>query len=229
MSAPGAYPRTPQAALEQLRAGNERFVQEAPDHPHSDFARRQLAATADQGDYAIATVLTCSDSRVPVEQIFDAGIMDLFVVRVAGNICGPSEAGSIEYGVAHVHTPILMVLGHTQCGAVAATMQQADAPEPVAEGPIAPILARIMPALERARGADGDDAPAEIGTRTVVENIYQAFHDLFVQTPAVRAHVRSGDVMPVPAMYDLDTGRVHWLDTDNVMQVLETAEKTTGG
>ncbi len=228
MSVPEAYPRTPEGALEQLRTGNERFVQNTPAHPHSDLARRQLAATANQGDYAIATVLTCSDSRVPVEQIFDAGIMDLFVVRVAGNICGSSEAGSIEYGVAHVHTPILMVLGHTQCGAVAATMQQADAPGQPVEGPIAPILARIMPALERARGANTAD-PAEIGTRTVVENIYQTFHDLFVQSPAVRAHVRSGDVVPVPAMYELDTGRVHWLDTDNIMQVLEAAEKTTGG
>ena len=82
------------------------------------------AGKESQGDHAYATVITCSDSRVPVERVFDAGVMDIFVIRVAGNVCDVDEVGSIEYGLAHVHTPVLVVLGHTQCGAVTAVTKK---------------------------------------------------------------------------------------------------------
>jgi carbonic anhydrase len=112
--------RTPEAALKALRQGNERFAAGEAVHPRTDAARLAQAGTESQGDHAYATVLACSDSRVPVERLFDAGVMDIFVVRVAGNVVQGDEAGSIEYGLAHVKTPVLVVLGHTQCGAVTA-------------------------------------------------------------------------------------------------------------
>jgi len=88
-------------------------VEGKSNYPHTDAARLIQAGKENQGDHAYATVITCSDSRVPVEHIFDAGIMDIFVIRVAGNVCDVDEIGSIEYGLAHVHTPVLVVLGHT--------------------------------------------------------------------------------------------------------------------
>ena len=107
---------TPEQALQKLKDGNRRFVAGKAQNPHADAARLKLAASQNQGDHALATVITCSDSRVPPEILFDAGVMDLFVIRVAGNVVQTDEAGSIEYGLAHVYTPVLVVLGHTQCG-----------------------------------------------------------------------------------------------------------------
>ncbi|MBW1744446.1 MAG: carbonic anhydrase, partial [Deltaproteobacteria bacterium] len=114
---------SPDATIAMLKAGNVRFVEGKSTHTHADAARLHQAGTENQGNHAYATVITCSDSRVPVEIIFDAGIMDIFVIRVAGNVCDVDERGSIEYGLAHVNTPVLVVLGHTQCGAVTAVTQ----------------------------------------------------------------------------------------------------------
>ena len=108
------------AALALLKEGNARFAAGNAKRPDADMARIKLADAESQGKYAYATVISCSDSRVPVELIFDAGIMDIFVIRVAGNVCDSDEIGSIEYGLAHVKTPVLVVMGHTKCGAVTA-------------------------------------------------------------------------------------------------------------
>ena len=111
---------SPDQALQMLVEGNQRFYTGKPKYPHTGAARCRLAGAEDQAEHAIATVIACSDSRVPVELIFDAGVMDIFTIRVAGNVCDTDEIGSIEYGLAHVHTPVFVMLGHTQCGAVAA-------------------------------------------------------------------------------------------------------------
>ena len=110
----------PDEAIAILKAGNERYFSGNAARPHADAARIALSGKEDQGNYAYATVITCFDSRVPVEIIFDAGVMDLFVIRVAGNVLDVDEIGSVEYGLAHDHTPVFVVLGHTQCGAVTA-------------------------------------------------------------------------------------------------------------
>jgi len=101
-------------AIIMLKAGNERFITGKATQPHTDVGRLALAGKENQGDHAYATVITCSDSRVPVEILFDAGIMDIFVIRVAGNVLDVDEVGSVEYGLAHVNTPVFVVLGHTQ-------------------------------------------------------------------------------------------------------------------
>lgn len=119
-SGPAPAKPVPSEVIKVLQKGNARFVAGKPKGPNRDKERVALAATSDQGDFALATVLSCSDSRVPVEVLFDAGIMDLFVVRVAGNVADTDEVGTIEYGLAHVRTPVLVVLGHSGCGAVKA-------------------------------------------------------------------------------------------------------------
>lgn len=121
---------TPEEAMKKLQEGNERYVAGKSTQPNQSQARRQETA---KGQHPFATVLACSDSREPVEIIFDGGIGDIFVIRVAGNVVDTIEVGSIEYGVANLHTPVVLVLGHTHCGAVAAAVKEV----PV-QGSIAP-------------------------------------------------------------------------------------------
>ena len=109
---------SPDEVITMLKEGNQRFVSGKPIHPHTDATRLALAGTQGQGNHAYASVLTCSNSRVPVELLFDAGVMDIFVIQVAGSVVGVDEVGSIEYGLEHVRAPVLVVLGHPQCGAV---------------------------------------------------------------------------------------------------------------
>lgn len=134
---------SPDVALQMLQEGNQRFISGQSNHPHTDISRLMQAGTENQGDHAYATVITCSDSRVPVERIFDAGIMDIFVIRVAGNVCDVDEAGSIEYGIAHVNTPVFVVLGHTQCGAVTAVTHAVHGTGHALERNIPPLVDNI--------------------------------------------------------------------------------------
>ncbi len=134
----------PEKAIERLEDGNVRFETDKATHPDADTRRRR--ETGEAGQFPFVTFLSCSDSRVPIELIFDQGVGDVFVVRVAGNVCGVHEAGSIEYGVDHLGTPLLVVLGHTQCGAVTAATTGAEV-----HGNIRPLVQGIGPAVAKAR------------------------------------------------------------------------------
>jgi carbonic anhydrase len=215
---------SPDEALAMLKKGNERFVQGKHNHPHLDKERRELAHQADQGDHAFATILSCSDSRVPVELIFDAGIMNLFVIRVAGNVCNVDEAGSTEYGLAHVHTPVLVVLGHTKCGAVAAVTQVAQGATLELERNIPPLLAPIKPAVERAMKLHPDRKGAEVVPYAIEENVWQSITDLFMKSPSTRNLVKSGKVKVVGAIYDIGSGKVNWLPETKVSTILKNVE-----
>ena len=115
---PTDVPMTGDAALKMLQEGNQRWVMDKDENPNTDPSRR--AMLAEKGQKPFVTILTCADSRLPVERIFDRGVGEVFVVRVAGNVAGTSETGTIEYAVGHIKTPLLVVMGHTKCGAVAA-------------------------------------------------------------------------------------------------------------
>lgn len=220
----GAKPN-PQQAWEMLKAGNQRFVVGKPLRKHQDAARLQLANVSNQGDYAFATVLSCSDSRVPVETIFDAGIMDLFVVRVAGNVAKTDEVGSIEYGLAHVHTPVLVVLGHTQCGAVSAVTSQAQGKDLVLERNIPPLLAPIFPAVRTAIHNHPEAKGAALVPFAIEQNVWQSVTDLFLISPVTRELAAGNKVLVKAAIYDLATGRVKWLPQDKVTALLKAAEQ----
>ena len=207
---------SPETALAALRDGNNRFRTGLATHPHTGFARLAQAGAESQSEHAIATVLSCSDSRVPVERLFDAGVMDLFVIRVAGNISGRTEVGSIEYGLAHVRTPLLVVLGHTQCGAVTAATEAARGTILELETNIPPLLDNIAPAVDRVLVAGPDDAVE----RAIVENVWQSIDDLFRTSPAIRALVKSGRVKVVGAIYNVGTGEVTWLPEERPVEIL---------
>ncbi len=215
---------SPQDAVRQLKEGNDRFVNEKPVHPHSNIARLKQAGTENQGDHAVATVITCSDSRVPVERIFDVGIMDIFVIRVAGNVCNVDEAGSIEYGLCHVNTPLLVVLGHTQCGAVAAVTDAVQGHGHPLERNIPPLVAPIMPAVKRAIAAHPDAKGKNVVPYAIEENVWQTVEDLFMKSPATRNVVKSGKVQVLGAIYDVGTGKVKWLPEKRVAEILNRVE-----
>ena len=219
----GAKPNS-SAALQMLKEGNGRFVSGAANHPHSDKSRVALAGKESQGNYAYATILTCSDSRVPVERIFDAGVMDLFVVRVAGNVTDVDEAGTIEYGVNHVKTSLLVVMGHTQCGAVKAVMAAVEGEGHELERNIPHLVDNIEPAVRRAMDNHPDQHGEEVVSFAIEENVWQSIEDLFMRSPAMREAVDEGRLKVVGAVYDVGAGKVRWLAEKKVASLLSEVE-----
>lgn len=220
-------PRTkpgPDEALEILKAGNDRFVSGRSEHPHADASRIKLAGSASQADYAYATVLTCSDSRIPVERIFDAGVMDLFVIRVAGNVCNTDEIGSIEYGLAHVKTPVLIILGHTQCGAVTAVTQHLQGKGHGLERNIPPLVKSIQPAVQRVLRDNAGLEEKLLVSKGIEENVWGGIENLFLASPAVRELVIQDKVKVVGGIYDVGVGRVVWLPENRVHRLLGRVE-----
>jgi len=191
-------------ALKILQDGNARYLEGKPRYPHQGRERRAL--TAGQGQHPLAAVLSCSDSRVPVELIFDQGLGDLFVVRVAGNAAATDEIGSLEYAVDHLHTPLLVVLGHSQCGAVTAVLENAKLP-----GSIPALLAPIRAAVARAREENPGVAGEALLEAAIKDNVWQAMEDILQKSPLIKAGVKAGKTKLVGAFYELDTGQVQWL------------------
>ncbi|HUG11793.1 MAG TPA: carbonic anhydrase, partial [Opitutaceae bacterium] len=189
-------------ALQNLQQGNSRFTSGQATHPNQTADRR---AEVVKGQAPFATVLTCSDSRVAPELLFDQGIGDIFVVRVAGNVSDTDEVGSMEYGVGHLHTPLLVVMGHTGCGAVGAVLEGADV-----HGSIPALVDNIAPAVEKARAVASG---ATLFATAVKLNIWQSIDDLFRQSAEVRGLVHDGKLQVVGAVYDLASGSVNWLGT----------------
>jgi carbonic anhydrase len=214
----------PRQALEMLKAGNKRFVDGKSIHPHADLARLIQAGQENQGDYAYATVITCSDSRVPVERIFDAGVMDIFVIRVAGNVVDVDEAGSIEYGLAHVNTPVLVVLGHTQCGAVTAVANSVQGHGHALELNIPPLVDNILPAVERAMHDHPKSKGHEVIPYAIEENVWQGIEDLFMRSPATRELVNNGKVQVAGAIYDVGSGNIQWLSEAKTREIMKKVE-----
>lgn len=191
-------------AMRILKAGNARYVEGKPQHPHQDRARRAL--TAAQGQHPLAAVLTCSDSRAPAEIIFDQGIGDIFVIRVAGNVAATDEIGAIEYGVANLAAPLVVVMGHNQCGAVTAVVDDTKLPPNIAK-----LVAPIKPAVDKAREDNPDAAKDVLLKAAITDNVWQAMEDMLRQSPIIREKVRDNQVQLVGALYDLDSGQVQWL------------------
>lgn len=212
---------SPEEALALLMEGNKRFYEGNALHPHMDTKRLILASQVNQADYAYATVIGCADSRVPVELIFDVGIMDLFVVRVAGNVCNADECGCIEYGLAHVYCPLLVILGHTQCGAVTAAAHAVQGHDEALERNIPYLVDAIKPAVKRAMTLHPEKHGGEIIPYAVEENVWEGVEDLFMASPTCRELMRQGKVKVVGAVYEMETGRVRWLPESKSFEILE--------
>lgn len=191
-------------ALKLLTEGNARWVATSPNTPNTSMERRK--AVADQGQHPFVTVLTCADSRLPVERVFDRGVGDVFVVRVAGNIAGTSETGTIEYGVEHLKTPLLVIMGHTKCGAVNAAATHAEV-----GGSIAKIVDQIEPAVERAAKNNPGVEGANLVPAAIKENVWQTAFDLLKNSHEVRSLVESGKLKIIGAVCDISTDKVEWM------------------
>lgn len=205
-------------ALRLLKEGNARYIDGKLQHPHQDRERRAL--TAAQGQHPLAAVLTCSDSRVPPEIIFDQGIGDLFVIRVAGNVAAVDEVGSIEYGVDVRAVPLVVVLGHTQCGAVGAVLDDTKLPPNIAS-----LLEPIKPAVDKARKANPEAAADVLLNAAIKDNIWQSIEDMLRQSPIIREKLRDGQARVVGALYEIDTGQVQWLGPHPEQDKLVGAKK----
>ncbi|MBW4695752.1 MAG: carbonic anhydrase [Lyngbya sp. HA4199-MV5] len=188
---------SPDAALKKLMEGNQRFVQHQPQYPDQSAKRLEEVA---QVQHPFATVLSCADSRVPAEIVFDQGIGDIFDVRIAGNIATPEAIGSIEYAVALVGTPLLMVLGHERCGAVTAAVKNEPLP-----GAISTFVTPILPAVKRVK-----DQPGDAVDNAVAANVRYQIEQL-QRSSLLTERVQSGKLKIVGGRYDLDTGTVTML------------------
>ena len=195
---------TPDQALHRLIAGNARFMSGTVTHTDQDVERRmELAA----GQSPFATIVGCSDSRVPPELVFDLGLGDLFVVRVAGNVVNTDVAGSVQYAVHHLHTALVVVLGHQQCGAVmAALAPQSDREKEPPD--VQELMDRIEPAL------NGLDSTLH-GDRRVaaaVEANARYSTKALASLPDLATALNEKRLRILPAVYDLTTGRVNFLE-----------------
>jgi len=197
------HPVTPGEALQRLKDGNARFVRGEP--AQRPPTPGQLALLT-QTQHPFATILGCSDSRVPPEMVFDQGLGDLFIVRVAGNVVGAEILGSLGYALLHLRTPLFVVLGHEGCGAVQAALKTkfGDLHEP---GKIAELLEDILPGLD---GINPDEPAQTQWLHAVEANVRWAVRQL-AATPAGRVVASGGQIQIVGAIYELATGCVRFL------------------
>jgi carbonic anhydrase len=182
-------------ALRKLMEGNRRYASAATAHPNQTPARR---AAVVKGQHPFAVILGCSDSRVPPEIIFDQGLGDLFVVRLAGHILSEEARGSIEYAVDHLGTRLVVVLGHDGCGAVTAAVKGGGA-----AGRVGRVIQAIAPAVRKARNKPGD-----LLENAIRENVAMVVEQLKSSAPLLQAQVNNGGLKIIGAHYHLNDGKV---------------------
>jgi carbonic anhydrase len=176
------------------------------EHPEQNAARREETAANGQKPFVI--VLGCADSRVPVEMVFDRGIGDIFTVRVAGNVAADNSViGTLEYAAGHLHVPLVVVLGHTQCGAVGLAVAGTEV-----EGGARDILKKIEPAVEKAKTEHPDLQGEALVTEAVKQNVFEVEKDILSESAEIRSLAAKGALKIVPAIYDVKTGKVEWLE-----------------
>lgn len=190
---------TPDKALNRLKAGNDRFVSNTM--KKRDWSAKVMATAS--GQFPFAAILACMDSRAPIEIVFDQGVGDVFVVRVAGNVVNDDELGSLEYA-AHVGTKLVVVLGHTGCGAVKGAIDK------VKLGNLTGLLAKIRPAVEAASCSNSKDDACV--TKVCEKNVLQSMKEISDKSPYLKKYLDEGRVKLVGAMYDLATGKVTFLE-----------------
>jgi len=205
-------PKTGQEALELLKEGNARYVDSLTNPDPAMQRRPELISDQDP----LAIILGCSDARVPVEIVFDQGLGDLFVIRVAGNVVAPSQIGSVEFAAEQFGTKLVVVLGHSHCGAVTACVEALINPEQNYTPNLQSIVDRIRPSvynLHELATANGQDVDAdELLDRSISANVRMSVSQLKHGSRALEDLTTSGKLLIVGAEYDLDTGKVRFLE-----------------
>ncbi len=195
---------TPQQILDGLKAGNENYVN---NNLTPRDLQAQVKATA-TGQYPEAVILSCIDSRVPVEHVFDKGVGDVFVARVAGNTVNPDILGSIEYGAAVAGSKVIVVMGHEACGAVKASIDEADLSDNADV-----LLDRVNPAIAAVQGYDDRSSGNSAFVDDVVKtNVDMTIDEMLEESPVLKGLLDDGEIMVVGAYYDLDSGKVTFVE-----------------
>lgn len=197
-----------QEALTRLKLGNSRFVADIRHNWVNQTRRVELTA----GQQPFAAILGCSDSRVPVEIIFDQGLGDLFVIRVAGNIVAPSQVGSVEFAAAQFNTKLVVVLGHSRCGAILATLDALRAPTAYASRNIRSIVDRIAPTLAPLQATELWQDGERLLPHAVRANIRASANHLRHGSAMIESMIQHNGVRVVGAEYSLETGIVEFFD-----------------
>ncbi len=202
--------KTAQQALQSLIEGNLRFASEARD-PNDEIAdMRQYRVVEKQTPFAI--IVGCSDARVPAEIIFDQGLGELFVIRVAGNIIAPSQIGSVEFAAERFGTPLVLVLGHSRCGAVEATLEELERPGDSRSPNLRAIVDRIRPSIEGLLDTDLRDDKERLLQEAVRANIRTSANQLRHGSQILENLIARGELLVVGAEYALETGQVDFFD-----------------
>lgn len=201
--------QTPTEALAALKAGNTRFLTAVNGAEALSIKPDTTAMSGAQHPFAI--ILGCSDSRVPAELVFDQGFGQLFVVRVAGNIVGPSQLGSVEFAVETFGTPLVVVMGHSNCGAIAATINAVQNPNVTIPVNLLPIVEPIRPAVEPLASLKSVDNDA-LMTQAIQVNVSNAVSQLTTGSDAISKKLATDKLMVVGAVYSLETGVVEFID-----------------
>jgi carbonic anhydrase len=200
-------------ALERLREGNRRFVSEVRSHENLTSEARRSALTSGQEPFAI--ILGCSDSRVPAEIVFDQGLGDLFVIRVAGNIVAPSQIGSVEFAAERAGARLVVVLGHSQCGAILATLEELKRPTENHSRNLRSIVDRISPSVEALLSTDLRHDPDELVRQAVRANVRASANQLRHGSDIVEELIQKDGLCVVGAEYSLETGIVEFFDAQS--------------
>jgi len=198
-------------ALDRLREGNRRFVADlrSPDTQTGPRRRNELAARQEP----CAIILGCSDSRVPAEIVFDQGLGDLFVIRVAGNIVASSQVGSVEFAAARFGTRLVVVLGHSQCGAVLATLEELQRPSDRQSRHLRSIVDRVRPSVEALLATELRHAPEALVQLAVRVNIRVSANHLRHGSEVLEQLIQKDGLVVVGAEYSLETGVVDFFDS----------------
>jgi carbonic anhydrase len=189
----------PERSLAELIEGNARFAEGKSLHPRQDARRR--AEVLEKGQYPFAAIVACSDSRVSPEIVFDQGLGDLFVVRTAGNLVDDLGIASLEYAVAHLGAPLIVVMGHSRCGAVTSAVEGGAAP-----GSLSAIHAALAPSVERAK-----DRPGDVVDAAARENVKSLVAALGRREGVLKNLVDRGALSVVGAFYDIERGSVEFI------------------
>lgn len=197
-------------ALDRLVEGNRRFVEDVRGDAIPSHSHRRSELTSGQEPFAV--ILGCSDSRVPVEIIFDQGLGDLFVIRVAGNIVAPSLVGSVEFAAERFGTRLVVVLGHTRCGAIQATIEHLLNPAATATSNLRSIVGRIRPSIETLMATSLRDDLEALARQAVRANIRASLDHLRHGSQTIEQMIQSDGLLVIGAEYSLESGVVEFFD-----------------
>lgn len=197
-------------ALETLRAGNRRFA--SADGELSSIAMEQQRHNSLEKQEPIAVVLGCSDSRVPVEMVFDQGLGDLFVIRVAGNVVAASQIGSVEFAAEKFGLRLVVVMGHTRCGAIEATLQELQRPTENQSPNLHAIVSRIQPSVEGLLASGADDDLETLQRRAVRANVHASVDNLRHGSEILENLISHDGLLVVGAEYSLESGLVEFFN-----------------